>query len=97
MGPKQGAIFGSIRNVFICCQLDASQAAVVRCPLQSGARVFAAALLFILQLFLRGTNACCSHNEAVPVFPPLVAAWSLMASVTAGRGLLGSFTCVCDA
>lgn len=82
--------------MFVRYKLDASQAGVVLCPLQSGAWVFAAAL-FILQLFVRGTHACCSHNEAVPVFPPLVATWSLMVSVTAGWGLLGYFAYVRNA
>lgn len=101
MGPKQGAIFGSIRNVLICYKLDASQVGAVFCPLQSGVWVFAAAL-FILQLLpfccgLHGTNACCSHNEAVPISPPLVATRFSMDSVTAGQGLLGYFTCTCNA
>lgn len=95
-GPKQGAVFGSTGNAFIHYKLDASQAGVVLCPLQSGARVFAAAL-FILQRFLHGANACCSHYKAVPVFSSSVAAWSLMVSVTAGQGLLGYFTSVCNA
>lgn len=87
--------------MLICYKLDASQVGAVSCLLQSGAWVFAAAL-FILQLLifcwgLHGTNACCSHNEAFPISPPLVATRFLMDSVTAGQGLLGYFTCTCNA
>lgn len=80
LGSKQGAIFGSIRNVLICYRLDANQAGATLCPLWGGVWVFAATL-FILQVLSffwdrHGTNACCSHNESVPISPcPQLGSW----------------------
>lgn len=99
MGHNPEAIFGCPRNVLVCYELDASQAGAVPRLLQSDLWVFPAALLSLQWL-----PPCCDSParvrvgqvvivpyEAVPIVPPFVASCHCI------LGLLGYFTCVCDA